>query len=648
MQVAGASVSLGAVRAVLEADPRVVAAEVVGLPDPDWGCRLVAAVVPANAAGAPSEGGPHPGTRTVGARSEQDPERAQARVPTNSGTSWSRRSDAPPVPGHPPGGRPPDAWSRGRSIAWPCWRGPATSTGSPDDHLRQWIAGARPRTLPAALAPVLVGTAVAMWDGGAVWDRALLALVVALALQVGVNYANDYSDGIRGTDAERVGPGAPGRARAWPSPRAVKRAALLSFAVAGVAGLALVVLSGLWWLLLVGAAAIVAAWTYTGGPRPYGYAGLGRGVRLRVLRPGRRRAARRAVQVGFVSALAWLCGVGVGRAVVRDPRGQQPARHPRATPWPASAPWRYGSVTRPTRRLYASTRRSGLAVPAVLAGPGLRGPRVLARGRAARARCRPAGDPAARDRPRLGATRAGAGPRSCRDRSAPAGLRRPAGAGIAIGALTQLKPVREVARSSPIGWRRSGRPGRALDRRSRAGSRPATHTRSRVACDEPAPGGPDAAVQPRHLRPDVPRRPESRRDEGPGGLLRGQGPGRDEGRVPRGHLVQGLPGLHRRAAACSPESPRRPTSAPCCDGSRQSPAGTPRGSTSSTRSSASTPWPTGTPGRSASWAWGRCGLSANDGARKAQVGEAAGAEGGIFGVRPVRDAPTARTSTPPT
>ena len=174
----------------------------------------------------------------------------------------------------------------------------------------QWIAGARPRTLPAALAPVLVGTAVAMWDGGAVWDRALLALVVALALQVGVNYANDYSDGIRGTDAERVGPvRLVGQGLAAPS--AVKRAALLSFALAAVAGLALVALSGLWWLLLVGAAAIVAAWTYTGGPRPYGYAGLGE-VFVFVFFGLVAVGGTAAVQVGFVSALAWLCGIGVG------------------------------------------------------------------------------------------------------------------------------------------------------------------------------------------------------------------------------------------------------------------------------------------------------------------------------------------------
>ena len=170
----------------------------------------------------------------------------------------------------------------------------------------QWVAGARPRTLPAAVSPVIVGTAVALWDGGAVWDRALLALVVALALQVGVNYANDYSDGVRGTDAERVGPvRLVGQGLAPPG--AVKRAALLSFAVAGRAGLVLVLLSQLWVLLLVGAAAILAAWTYTGGPRPYGYAGLGE-VFVFVFFGLVAVAGTAAVQVGFVSALAWLGG----------------------------------------------------------------------------------------------------------------------------------------------------------------------------------------------------------------------------------------------------------------------------------------------------------------------------------------------------
>jgi len=137
----------------------------------------------------------------------------------------------------------------------------------------QWLAGARPRTLPAAVAPVLVGTGVAVALDGFRLVPALLALVVALALQVGVNYANDHSDGKRGTDADRVGPmRLVGSGAA--SAQAVLVAALLSFAVAGVAGLALAALSS-WWLVAVGAVSIAAAWTYTGGPIPYGYRALG-------------------------------------------------------------------------------------------------------------------------------------------------------------------------------------------------------------------------------------------------------------------------------------------------------------------------------------------------------------------------------------
>jgi 1,4-dihydroxy-2-naphthoate polyprenyltransferase len=137
-----------------------------------------------------------------------------------------------------------------------------------------WLLGARPRTLPAAVVPVLVGTAAAVGAGGGIigW-RMLAVLVVALALQVGVNYANDYSDGVRGTDADRAGPTrlvASGLA----SPRAVKRAAQLSFLVASVAGIAVSLAAGPW-LILVGIAAVLAAWGYTGGPRPYGYMGLG-------------------------------------------------------------------------------------------------------------------------------------------------------------------------------------------------------------------------------------------------------------------------------------------------------------------------------------------------------------------------------------
>jgi 1,4-dihydroxy-2-naphthoate polyprenyltransferase len=136
-----------------------------------------------------------------------------------------------------------------------------------------WVAGARPRTLPAAISPVLAGTAVAVHDDEAVWWKALLALVVALALQVGVNYANDYSDGIRGTDADRVGPmRLVGSGAA--APDAVRRAAFLAFGVAAVTGLVLAATTA-WWLVLVGAASVVAAWFYTGGSKPYGYLGLG-------------------------------------------------------------------------------------------------------------------------------------------------------------------------------------------------------------------------------------------------------------------------------------------------------------------------------------------------------------------------------------
>ena len=140
--------------------------------------------------------------------------------------------------------------------------------------LSQWVEGARPRTLPAAVAPVLVGTGAAYALGRADSAYALLALLVALALQVGVNYANDYSDGIRGTDRERVGPvRLVGQGLAKPGN--VKLLAMLCFASAALLGLALVALSDAFVMLLVGAASIAAAWYYTGGRRPYGYCGLG-------------------------------------------------------------------------------------------------------------------------------------------------------------------------------------------------------------------------------------------------------------------------------------------------------------------------------------------------------------------------------------
>lgn len=137
----------------------------------------------------------------------------------------------------------------------------------------QWIEGARPRTLPNAIAPVLAGTGAAASIDGAVWWKAVLALLVSLALIIGVNYANDYSDGIRGTDDVRVGPlRLVGQKLA--SPAAVKNAAIISLAIGAVFGLVLVIATA-WWLLLVGAACLAGAWYYTGGSKPYGYSGFG-------------------------------------------------------------------------------------------------------------------------------------------------------------------------------------------------------------------------------------------------------------------------------------------------------------------------------------------------------------------------------------
>jgi 1,4-dihydroxy-2-naphthoate octaprenyltransferase len=138
--------------------------------------------------------------------------------------------------------------------------------------MNRWVVGARPRTLPAAVVPVLIGAACAAGESP-VWWRIVPAAIVSLALQIGVNYANDYSDGVRGTDDVRVGPVrlvASGLAK----PGSVKRAAMIALGVAAVAGLVLAAVTS-WWLILVGIVAIAAAWGYTGGPRPYGYLGLG-------------------------------------------------------------------------------------------------------------------------------------------------------------------------------------------------------------------------------------------------------------------------------------------------------------------------------------------------------------------------------------
>jgi len=137
----------------------------------------------------------------------------------------------------------------------------------------QWFAGARPRTLPAAIAPVLAATGVVAYVHAEVWWKAALAMLVSLLLQVGVNYANDYSDGIRGTDADRVGPmRLVGSGAA--EPKAVKTAAFVAFGLAAIAGLVLAATTA-WWLVALGAVSILAAWFYTGGSKPYGYLGLG-------------------------------------------------------------------------------------------------------------------------------------------------------------------------------------------------------------------------------------------------------------------------------------------------------------------------------------------------------------------------------------
>jgi 1,4-dihydroxy-2-naphthoate octaprenyltransferase len=139
--------------------------------------------------------------------------------------------------------------------------------------IAQWIEGARPRTLPNAIAPVIAGTGAAAWLDGAVWWKALLALAVALSFTVGVNYANDYSDGIRGTDDDRAGPLRLVGAK-LAAPRSVLAAAVAALTVGAVAGLALALTSAPW-LIVVGAGCLAGAWLYTGGAKPYGYAGFG-------------------------------------------------------------------------------------------------------------------------------------------------------------------------------------------------------------------------------------------------------------------------------------------------------------------------------------------------------------------------------------
>lgn len=173
-----------------------------------------------------------------------------------------------------------------------------------------WVEGARLRTLPLAVAPVAVGTGAAASIQMLQPSLAALALVVALFLQIGVNYANDYSDGIRGTDNKRVGPLRLTGSKSV-KPTAVKNAAFAFFALAGVAGLAIVLITGIWWLLAVGALAIVAAWFYTGGKSPYGYAALGE-VSVFIFFGLVATIGTEYIQTGFADTNGILGGIAMG------------------------------------------------------------------------------------------------------------------------------------------------------------------------------------------------------------------------------------------------------------------------------------------------------------------------------------------------
>ncbi|TPW71810.1 1,4-dihydroxy-2-naphthoate polyprenyltransferase [Schumannella sp. 10F1B-5-1] len=232
----------------------------------------------------------------------------------NGAVAKTRRGASGPASAAARAGRSEQQENRARANAGRSGR-PGGRPVSVERPLRwtDWISAARPQTLALAIAPVALGTATAgLVAGGWTqhWVRAIACLVVALALQIGVNFANDYSDGIRGTDTVRQGPArlvGSGRAK----PRTVLIVALVFFGIAAVAGVFLVVRSEQWWLLAVGAVCIVAAWFYTGGKRPYGYMALGE-VAVFIFFGLVATAGTMFVQVGTVSFEAWMAGVAAG------------------------------------------------------------------------------------------------------------------------------------------------------------------------------------------------------------------------------------------------------------------------------------------------------------------------------------------------
>ncbi|MFC5369707.1 1,4-dihydroxy-2-naphthoate polyprenyltransferase [Arcanobacterium bovis] len=178
------------------------------------------------------------------------------------------------------------------------------------NHVSDWLEGARIRTLPAAVAPVIAGAAIAFSEDAFSWTRTILAALVAIFLQIGVNFSNDYSDGVRGTDEFRSGPPRlTGGGKV--SPKIVLMIAFGFFFAAALAGLILVALTGQWWLLAIGALAILAAWFYTGGKNPYGYLGLGE-VFVLIFFGYVATVGTVYTQSGTAPPLAWIVATAIG------------------------------------------------------------------------------------------------------------------------------------------------------------------------------------------------------------------------------------------------------------------------------------------------------------------------------------------------